>query len=74
LFGVLSAIYFDYQLQAMARKIDNVMAKAYLPPEVRSSERQAVTQIPPKLSFGLGRFRTHGARPRFVDGHNVATA
>src|SRR5262249_48305552 len=66
LFHMLLTIDLDHQLGTMTREINDVATDAHLAPEVGVRDREAMTQMPPKLLLSLGRRLAHGARKDFV--------
>jgi hypothetical protein len=56
---MLTAINLDHQLQPVAGKIGDVGSNLYLPAEVRASQRQMMTQMPPQFALGPRRPLAH---------------
>jgi len=51
---VLSAIDLNDEASAVTREIDNVPTESYLPSEMCTRDREAMAQMPPKLSLSVG--------------------
>ncbi len=58
---MLASIYFNDEAMLEASKIENVILKWNLPPELESHEA-AATQQSPQLTFGIRQFMTHRTR------------
>jgi hypothetical protein len=56
---VLATINFDSQSSFVAYEISNETSDLHLSSEMGTRKRQAVTQMPPKFLFSLGRIAPH---------------
>jgi hypothetical protein len=56
---MLTAINLDHQLQPVAGKIGDVGTDLNLPAEVRASQSQTMTQVPPQFALGRRRRFAH---------------